>query len=103
MDTYTREELIQICERAVVPQDQWNDRDCADAHYQLGKAWALLKAGCNFTVKVEDETIWVTFTVYGFRCFEYADKEEYEAFADKESCYLPTVSRLEERNGKDWY
>lgn len=28
---YTREDLIAICERAIVPQDHWRNRDSASA------------------------------------------------------------------------
>ena len=50
----TREELIAICEKATVPQSKWWDRDSAGAIQQMGMAWALLKAGCEFRVIKED-------------------------------------------------
>jgi hypothetical protein len=105
MSTNTREELITIAEKAIVPQKEWGDRDSEQAHKQLGIALVFLKAGCRFEVdKVEDETIWGTVHPHGFRSFEYSDnEEEQELFSEKYSFYLPTISRLIETEGKDWY
>lgn len=33
---YTREELISICERAIVPQSKWWDRDSEQAQAGVG-------------------------------------------------------------------
>ena len=52
---YTREDLIAICELAVVPHDRWSDRDTPGAQEGVGKAWAFLKAGCAFRVLTEGQ------------------------------------------------
>lgn len=55
-----REELIALCERAVVPVEQWSDRDSADAQKQVGEALVLLRAGEAEAVKRDDGSVgWV--------------------------------------------
>lgn len=101
---YTREELLSICEDAFVPQKKWSNRDSAEAQKQLGWCYAWLKAGCEFeiltkdTLGTDESTIWVEITAQGFMYFESG-----EGCEDKESFYLPTRQRLEERKGGDWY
>lgn len=41
-----REELIELCERAIVDEGKWKNRDSHYSQLNIGKAWALLKAGC---------------------------------------------------------
>lgn len=100
---YTREKLISICERAIVPEDKWMNRDSASSQKQLGECYAWLKAGCNFEVlekgnlKTDDNTVWVLISVKGFCWFE----EGYEL--DEETFYLPTEKRLKKNEGGDWY
>lgn len=106
---YTREELVALCERAVVAHDQWSDRDSARAHVQLGQLWALLKAGCDFHInKVDDRTgmldIWVTWR--GFQWFEgTGDPAEYrrDELMEDDTFYMPGEERLNDMDGKDWY
>ena len=47
---YTRSDLIGICERSIVAEDQWLNRDTAKAQIGVGTVWALLKAGCDFHI-----------------------------------------------------
>ncbi len=49
-EEYTREMLIDLCEKGVVHFDKWTNRDSSDAQIQLGQAWVLLKAGVPFIV-----------------------------------------------------
>ncbi len=99
---YTRDELIAICERGIVPQEQWLNRDSAGAQRQLGEAWSLLKAGCLFRVLTSgslitnEDTIWVEFTINGFNFFESGQ-------AETETAYLPTPARLARSQDEDWY
>ena len=103
----TREELIDLCTRGVVPQEHWYNRDTAGAQRQLGEALALLKAGCDFHeevshyMKSDSNTIWVRIEFPGFNAFEYgpADRSTWES----ETFYIPTADRLYEAKGKDWY
>lgn len=103
---YSREELISLCERAIVPVEKWSDRDSDSAHQNIGQAWAYLKAGCEFRISTEErlttdeETIWLYFKVPTFQYFEYGD--EGEGYPE-EHCYIPTEKRLQERAGEDWY
>ena len=103
----TRDDLVSICEDAIVPMNEWTNRDSAMAHEQLGRAWALLRAGCPFTVRTEprherdscvtnDETIWVAVEWEGFSFYEGGRLH-------RETFYLPTRQRLAERSGRDWY
>ncbi len=112
---YSREELLEICEKAFVPQEEWHDRDSAEAQLGVGKCLALLKAGCDFDIEytedgkgcsTNDKTIWLQFYVHDFTWFEYGS----EHFDDKRGnsdfdyhFFLPTQQRLDDRKGKDWY
>jgi hypothetical protein len=109
---YTREELVAVCERAVVPVDRWTNRDSASAQENVGRAWALLRADCEFTVQpphpegksgcfTDDRTVWFTVRWPGFTAHEYgvADLTNW----DDDTFYLPTPARLEATIGRDWY
>jgi len=104
--TYSRDVLVAICERAVVPVKDWHDRDSAGAQEGVGKAWVLLRAGADFKVRTEgncatdDRTIWVDFTFPGFQAFEWGHDAE---FLSHELIYLPTPGRLAAAAGSDWY
>ena len=97
----TREELIALCERGVVPVSQWFNRDSAGAQIQLGKALALLRAGAEFYTAGDpadtDQTIWISITYPGFAHFDWDGEWEHDTF------YIPTDARLRDRAGKDWY
>ncbi len=101
---YTREQLIEICEKGFVPQKAWYNRDSAAAQIQLYKAYGLLKAGCDFVVVgghgdccTDEKTIWLYIFWNGFSYFDHRGPAEEDQF------YLPTFKRLEERKGLDWY
>ena len=115
---YTRKELIDICEKAIVSQKKWSDRDSASSQIDIGKVWALLKSGCKFEISTEenekisglvtdDKTIWIQFWVKNFAWFDHldADEEEFPNGIQNSDYffYLPTKKRLEESKGKDWY
>lgn len=102
----TREVLVEICERSVVPVAEWRDRDTPRSQERLGTAWALLKAGCVWRIAEDmyrdrpqerDETIWIYITYPGFGTFDWGAEHEEELF------YLPTEARLKRRTGEDWY
>lgn len=109
---YNRQELIAICERAVVPLADWNDRDTPDSQTKIGMAWALLKAGCPFVVCADPkevcctdaETIWIEIKYPRFMQFECGETSESDSkdWPD-ETFYLPTPERLDKVAGKDWY
>lgn len=100
--TYTREQLIELCNKAVVAHEDWRDRDSSSAQRQVGELLALLRAGCPFEVvqkgdwATDERTIVVLVTFHGFSKFEDGEDES-------ETFYLPTESRLIERVGSDWY
>ena len=103
MKKYTRKELIEICESAFVKEKDWTNRDSESAQCQLGECYALLKAGCKYKIsykddicKTDSETIWIYIYSHGFMYFEEGIEEEH-------FYYLPTMKRLKERQGKDWY
>jgi len=109
---YTREELIEICESAFVPEDQWYDRDSCEAQAKLGTAYAFLKAGCKFQIMTEEtepqgmtvcttdkHTIWLKFWVKNFDHFELGGGP----YEHDEIFYLPTKKRLKKVKGGDWY
>lgn len=110
----TREELVEICQRAIVTQPHWNNRDSAEAHTQVGKCWALLRAGCEFDVhsdadnefdmNTDADTIWLTIRYKGFRYMENYEPGDVEAdYLDEATFYLPTLARLDLAEGGDWY
>lgn len=100
---YTREELVAICERAVVPVGKWRNRDSSSAQEGVGRVWALLKAGAEFSIldrgrlATDERTIWIEVDWPGFAHFEYGGHDESDTF------YLPTPARLDAANGGDWY
>lgn len=94
----TREELIALMDRAVVPQEKWHNRDSASAQRQLGEGRALLLAGCPFVFDddCDQDTWWITISYKGFDWFE-------QHIPSSDTCYIPTAKRLEARAGEDWY
>ena len=59
---YTREDLIDICMRAVVPCSQWRDRDSFSAQVNLQEVYDYLKRGYDYDILTNsDNTVWVTF------------------------------------------
>ena len=57
----TREELLKICEDAVVKCELWHDRDSCVTQYRLNTIYSFLKVGAEFTTEVDkNQTIWVT-------------------------------------------
>ncbi len=100
----TRDELLAICRDGFVPQDKWYDRDSARAHIQLGQAYALLSAGCDYSVHRERETLWVRIEYRGYEWFEGGfDPHERDMYLDHDDFYLPTRERLDRNAGSDWY
>lgn len=110
-DDYTREELVAICERAVVPVEKWTNRDSSGAQHGVGVAWVMLKAGADFYINparpgvrgchTDDDTIWIDIYWPGFQAFEYGRSDH--ANWEDASVYLPTPARLDRADGDDWY
>lgn len=105
---YTREQLIKLCHLGIVQKENWLDRDTSDAHRQLGEAWALLAAGCDFEIlrqgdlATDDKTIWIEIHFDSFMTFEAGETGNRE-YQSAETYYLPTPLRIAEAKGKDWY
>lgn len=100
---YTRAELVDLCERAIVPEEFWHNRDSCHSHEGIGKAWAFLRAGVPYKVltsgdcATDDQTVWVEFYPRDFNSFEEGDRH------GRELIYLPTLARIDSADGKDWY
>ena len=93
----TADELIALCDRGVVREAKWHDRDSAEAQQQLARCRALLLAGCKWEqYRSDDETIWLKVTYTGFHWFE-SDEMTTDTF------YIPTSKRLDETDSGDWY
>lgn len=105
----TREDLMQLCLDGIVAEQYWSDRDSAKAIKQLGEAYALLAADCNFNVlygetkgstghlKTDDRTIWISVQYKGFDYFE-------DSVYSYDTFYIPTRARLDAaRVQRDWY
>lgn len=61
MSTPSREELIELCDRGIIPQTKWYNRDSAGAQIQMATARTLLLSGCDFIVAdvpLSDENTW---------------------------------------------
>lgn len=87
----TRELLISLCEKAIVPQNKWRNQDSAGYQKVVGKIWVLLKAGCEFEISCEDKIIWVTIKI-----------DKFSMRGGKTTFFLPTEKYLDGRNGSDW-
>lgn len=109
MTDYTREELVAICEAAIVPKERWSDRDTPHSIERVGVCWAFLKAGCDFRIRTkpqspsdgcvtDTDTIWLDVTHPDFISIECGEGD-----GETETFYLPTRQRLAERAGRDWY
>ena len=98
--TLDRATLLDLCERGFSPQASWHDRDSSSAHRQLGECYALLKAGCDFSVAPAEKygSHWVRIAYRGFASFEWGEGHE-----DSEEFYVPTAERLDRAAGRDWY
>jgi hypothetical protein len=99
----TRDDLIALCVRGSVPQEQWCNRDSASAQRQLGECLALLAAGCDFSVSPtiggspdNGRTWWVTVYFHGFNYFEVGEESS-------EDFFVPSAERLADAAGMDWY
>lgn len=93
-------DLIELCELGWVSEAKWRNRDSAEAQIQLGKAYALLNAGCDFRIDEsmgDEHTVWVRIAYRGFGSFDWGGDKDEELF------YLPTKARLQEAVGRDWY
>lgn len=124
---FTREDLIKICETAVVPFRNWNNRDSYSAQVNVDSVYKGLKAGVKFTIEATQNVIWIYFKkptkkqkdiLYDF-CLPIDSIEDYFAEFGYDSemftgygidwnesyliGYLPTTKRLEEADGEDWY
>jgi len=102
--SYTREDLVALCEQAIVPESKWHDRDSQKSQVRIGTAWALLRAGCDFDDVTSDPdlgdyggTIWIRIYSRGFNYFDWDGELEDDLF------YIPTSERLDRASGKDWY
>jgi hypothetical protein len=104
--SYSRQDLIKICEKAIVDVSKWDDRDTPITQQQVGIVWALLKANCIFEIeKVDAGTIWLYIYAPSFRhydCGEDFDINNKDQL-DKEYFYLPTLERLKANKNQDWY
>lgn len=59
---YSRDDLISLCERAVVPCREWNDRDSFSAQVNLQECYDYLNRGYIYDITNEsDRTIWISF------------------------------------------
>lgn len=99
--TPTREQLVELCDSAVVAEKRWTNRDSAGAQRQIGELRSLLLAGCEFTIEEAPRlgSWWVEVQYKGFDYFE-------EGTMSVGSFYVPTAERLAksvEIITKDWY
>jgi hypothetical protein len=93
---YTREQLIELCDKAIVPFEKWQNRDTPKAQSDIGTIRAYLKAGCKYRIVTDmpgdPETIWLQIHHYQF-----------EDGADWHLYYMPSQKKIDAANGGDWY
>ena len=125
----TKKELIQLCENAVVPCEDWRDRDSASAQNNIYEIFIRLMADIPYTYSIEgDTTIWIDFTKpteemiknikkqhlcvdtvsdYRERVSDDPNDEMFEPgyppSSEKYSGYMPTQKRLNDKIDEDWY
>lgn len=129
----SREQLISLCERAVVPYYKWSNRDSYSAQVSIEDSYKLLQAGAEYDAKLDgaEKVFWVRFKNLTEELLKKADSyclgidnidsykeavpndemfdsESYvwRALIDKNkeiTCYIPTKKSLEEADGEDWY
>lgn len=127
---YSREELIAICQDAVVPCEKWRNRDSRCSQVQISDIHALLCVGAEFEIggDTDDYTIWICFKNltdeqkakrleyrlaidsredYFKKCDPNYESEMFESDGIDVNClyevYMPTRERLEQVKGEDWY
>ena len=101
MNPPSREDLILLCERGIVPVEKWKKRDTPAALEQLAICWAYLKAGCDYEVtdfnnSFHDISIFHP-TFHTIETQELLTPVELE----ESTFYIPTQQRLENKSG-DW-
>jgi hypothetical protein len=57
----SREELLSICEDAIIPWQNWEDRDSFSSQVLVSDIFGLLSTDATFTVTQDAETFWVSF------------------------------------------
>jgi len=126
---YTREKLIELCERAVVHHSKWENRDSYSAQVLISSIYEGLTAGLEFEInnQTDDYTIWIDFInvekdmLKNSRCLSICGREEYFENCDPDyetemfigygidfnsnytGGYMPTEKRLNNAEGDDWY
>jgi hypothetical protein len=98
---YTREKIIELCDKGIVPLDKWSNRDTPSAQSGIGLIRTYLIAGCDFKLdNAEDEfdPSWI-----GAPSIELLFEFSAEEFGDCECGYFPSEKCLEVVNGNDWY
>jgi hypothetical protein len=107
---YSREKLIEICEKSIVPWEKWSSCLTPPAQKKVGLCWNLLKAGCEFEILVKPKEVgdlavtnerniwlrirWPSVVDVGMKKGDCSNEELF---------YLPTEKRLIENEGGDWY
>ena len=119
----TRQDLIELCEWAVVPAYKWHNRDSYSAQVNIASIYEGLTAGLDYEITdTTDGTIWIKFTevnkskmkkarylsIDDIDDYKYDDEMFYSDGIDFTSGnykggYIPTEKRLEEAEGDDWY
>lgn len=97
----SREELIALCERAIIPVTDWRNRDTPAALEQLGICWAYLKSGCEY--KADYGMFFVILNIFR-PTFNTIERQEPLGGPELEeaSFYIPTQRQLDRKKGGDW-
>lgn len=101
IDAKLRLGFLKLCSAAIVPVELWSSPHTAENQQEIGRAIALLQAGCRFTIDQEDsdEQTWaITIFAKGFDGFSYGHPDEEHRFL------IPTEGLLRSAmmDMKDW-
>ena len=92
-----RQTLIELCEKSTVHESKWGNRDSHSAQKNIGEAWALLRAGCEYEIYEKNHKVY-HLKIYskGFMYFEGGNTEV-------DFYYIPTEKRINDSIDGDWY
>jgi hypothetical protein len=92
-----RKYLVDLCDRGLVPESKWKNRDTFLFQKKLALCEWFLLCGCKYTILSWDEYyIQICLYAHGFMYFEEGEPEN-------EDFSIPSEERLNQLKGEDWY
>ena len=61
-ETLNRSQLIEICEKSILPYQKWENRDSGASQVMIADIYRMLKSGAEYEYTIENQyTIWIEF------------------------------------------